>query len=332
MAVDPVPLAIGNGAVHSDDVMRVGNNIYTQNASGVNLPGHFKVTATSPASGNVVVAPGGITLASATESGHSYIGRNISDTTITSGTGITAAGYHLVIARVIDPQYAPWQPSGTPGQPNTSVANGPYFQVVPITGVGSSVRRASQVVSYTAEAVALIENPSGSGTITQAMIRDLGVRRLARPRFWPESDVQQQTATDFVTGAETAWHDWPANSLQVDIPVWATDAVCSIRYGVKVQGPLDVDARVALGNLTPGPLYPIDYNSSPPPPNTPANVEVLYHEVLAKFDVTTIQGQTVSLRPQARRNPTYATVNTGSIWSEATQQVSFRVDFKEQLR
>lgn len=331
MAVDPVPLAIGNGAVHSDDVMRVGINVFTQDSSGVNLPNHFRVSATSPASGSVVVSPGGITLSSRSESGHSYVGRNISDTTVPSSTGITNAGYHLIVAEIIDPQYSPWQPSGTAGQPNTSVANGPYFRIQPYTGVASSVRRASQVVTHTAEAIALIENPSGSGTITDAMIRNLGVRRLARPRTWTESDLQQQTTTDFVTTAETAWHDWPLNSLQVDIPTWATDATAVIRYGAKVQGPLDVDGRVGLGNLT-GNIFPIDYNSSPPPPNTPANVEVLYHEVLAKFDVTTLQGQTVTLRPQARRNPTYATVNTGSIWSETTQQVSFRIDFKEQLR
>jgi hypothetical protein len=327
MAVDPVPLAIGNGAVHSDDVMRVGNNIYTQNTSGVNLPGHFKVRATSPASSSVIVAPGGITLASATESGHSYVGRNISDTTVSGG--LTAAGYHLVIARIIDPQYSPWQASGTPGQPNTSVANGPYFDLVPITGVASSVRRASQAVSYTAEAIALIQNPSGASTITDAMILDLGVRRLARPRFWTESDVQQQTQTNYVLTTETAWHDWPVNSLQVDIPVWATDAVCSIRYGFKVDGACDVDARVALGNLT-GNLTVIDYNAAP---NTPAGtVEVLQHETFAKFDVTGLQGQTVTLRPQARRNPTWATVNTGNIWSEATQQVALDIRFKEQLR
>jgi hypothetical protein len=328
MAVDPVPSAIGGGAVHSDDVQRVVNNISTQNTSGVNLPGHFRVRATSPASSSVIVARGGMTLASVTESGHSYIANAPTETTVSGG--LTAAGYHLIMARIIDPQYSPWQPSGTPGQTNTSVASGPYFQLLPVTGVASSVRRASDVVSYTAEAVALIQNPSGASTITDAMILDLGVRRLARPRFWTESDVQQQTQTNYVTTAETAWHDWPLNSLQVDIPVWATDAVCSIRYGFKVDGACDVDARVALGNLTPGSPTIIDYNAAP---GTPVgSVEVLQHETFAKFDVTGIQGQSVTLRPQARRNPTYATVNTGNIWSEATQQVALDIRFKEQLR
>src|SRR5687768_16449625 len=117
MAVNPVPLAIGQGAVTDDDVFRRMINGLSRDSEGVALPGDFKVTATPTASGSVNVAPGGMVLRNHGQSGQSYYADAPTTTAVSSG--LTTAGYHMVVARIIDPQYAPWQPSGTPGAPNT---------------------------------------------------------------------------------------------------------------------------------------------------------------------------------------------------------------------
>lgn len=323
MAFNPVPLAIGNGAVHSDDVQRIANNILSGNSQGVNLPGDFKVTATGPASGSVTIAPGGMVLRNAQLAGQSYVADAPTPTAWSSG--LTQAGSHLIIARIIDPDFAPWQPSGTPGAPNTSVANGPYFQPFTVPGVGNTVTRASQVVTYTAEALARIDNPSGSGTITPDMIKDL--RRLATKRTDFAYDRQSGPATpDFVTTSETNWHDWPSNSFQVDVPDWATHLQAMVDLHISVEGPANVDLRVNFGGLT-GPTSFFDYNGTPAAGGMGA--ETVPITVYGEFDVRTFQGQRVTLKTQARR--TFASEATGNAVMGPAEQLTYDCRFSERV-
>lgn len=324
MAVNPVPLAIGGGAVHDDDVIRRMINGLSRDSHGVALPGDLKVTQTATASGTVNVAPGGVILRNHGQAGQSYYGDAPTVTGVSSG--LTTAGYHMIVARVIDPQYAPWQPSGTQGAPNTSVANGPYFQLHVVTGVPSTARTALDAgITYTAEPLALISNPTGAGAITNAMI-DSSVRRLAQPRFWSDEDDQKQSSTNYVLVSETAFHQWPVSSFQTDVPDWATEAFVRINFSFKVNGPADVNMRVVFGNLVGG-ISEIDYNAAPNTP-VPGNVEVLSHRASAKLDVRSLQGQRVTVRPDARR---VFPENVGEIWSEATQQISFEVRYYERV-
>ncbi len=325
MAFDPVPLAIGGGAVHSDNVWRVAANIFSRDSQGIRRPGDFKVTQTGTASGTVNIAPGGMVLRNAQAPGESYVGS--APTLTTESRGLTTAGNHLIVARIIDPEFAPWQPSGTPGAPNVSVPNGPYFEPHVINGVSAATTLAEQVVTYTAEALALVKNPTGAAAITDAMITDL--RRLNQPRIGFDFDVQNTIGPEYVTTAETAWHQWPMNSKSVFVPRWATHAQCMIDVPYKALRALDVDLRVVLGNLTPGPITPVDYNGAPG--TSVGYVEVLSSRVYAEFDVRGIAGQTVQMRLDARRNPTYANVNTGDFWSEPTFQMSFDTRFTERV-
>jgi hypothetical protein len=98
-----------------------------------------------------------------------------------------------------------------------------------------------------------------------------------------------------------------------------------IEFSVKANGEADVDMRCIMGNLPPGPISYIDYNG---PLETPVSgrIEVISHKAKAEFDVRSLQGQRVTIRPDARR--AYPD-NIGDIFSEPTQQISFDVRFKE---
>jgi hypothetical protein len=324
--INPVPLAIGGGAVHSDDVLRRMINGLSRDVQGVALPGDFKVTATPTASGSVNVAPGGMVLRHHNIRGQSYFGD--SDSSVPWSKNLTSAGYHLIVLKVVDPETSPWQPSGTPGAPNTSVANGPYFMLDTIP-CSSNTMLASEVVTYAAEAIARVDNPTGAAAITNAMIKEVGIRRLAQPRIGFAYDWQPGPATaNYVTVAETAWHHWPSNSLLVEVPRWATHAQATIQLvGLAVDGPCDVNTRVILGNLPPGPIVYFDYNGNA---GTPAGfVENRPHFTFAEFDVRSLQGQTVTLRLDARR--TYEQQNTGNVWFGPAEQIVFDVKFSERV-
>jgi hypothetical protein len=317
-------LAIGSGAVHSDDVMRRMINGLSRDSQGVALPGDFKVTATPTASGSVNVAAGGMLIKHHNIRGQSYFGD--SDSTVPWSKNLTQAGYHLIVLKIVDPETTPWQPSGTSGAPNTSVANGPYFMLDTLP-CSSNTMRASEIVTYAAEAIARVDNPTGAGAITQAMIKEIGIRRLAQPRNHPDYDVQAgYSPIDYITVAETNWHHWPLNVFTTNVPTWATHAQVSIQMlNVPCDGAGDFNSRVIMGNLTPGPISYFDYNSNP---GTPVgNVETRAHFTFAEFDVRTLQGQPVTIRQDARR--TYETANTGNIWFGPGEHIVFDVRYSE---
>ena len=329
MAFDPVPLAIGGGAVHSDDVMRVAANIFSRDSAGIRRPGDFKVTATGSPSGTVNIAPGGMVLPNVQKPGQSYVGH--APTLTTESRSLTQAGNHLIVARIIDPEFSPWQPSGTPGAPNTSVANGPYFEPHVIPGVSATTTLAEQVVTYTAEALALVKNPTGAAAITNEMIVDL--RRLAQPRIGFAFDVQQGAPLNFVTVSEINWHDWPLNSLSVYVPRWATHAQVMVGlHNVAVDAPCDVNLRAVLGNLV-GPTSFFDYNGNA---GTGVGfVETRPHMLYAEFDVRAHQGQTLAHKTQAKRDyvagAEHVGSNNGNVWYDPYQQTVFDVRFSERV-
>jgi hypothetical protein len=234
-----------------------------------------------------------------------------------------------VCARIIDPEFSPWQPYTDP----TAVLNGPYFEPFVISGVGANVTTPAEagVNNYTIVPLARVDQPSGAASITSAMIVDL--RRLARPRFAFEDDTQNgfNGDEDLLT-SETNWHFWPLNTYSVYVPPWANRASASIHLNnVLVDRlPGDFNARVNFGGLTVSGfstgtnLSTFDYNGSDWSPV--GFVSTRPHTVYGEFDVTSLRGQTVTVRPEVMRT---WTANTGRIWFRPTEQINFDVRFRE---
>lgn len=320
MAFDSVPLAIGNGALHSDDVWRVAANAFSRDSQGIVLPGQYKVTALGTPGAAVTIATGGAVIRNAQSPGQSYVGRAGTTTQVAIAPNNTASTRRdLIIGRIIDPDFAPWQPSGTPGAPNVDVASGPYWEPFVVSGVASNVTRASQVVSYSAVALARIDIPANTTAITQAMIVDC--RELAQPRVGFAYDVQTGPSVQSVLVSNTTFFDWPTNSLQLYVPRWATHAQASARFlSIKSSGLADMNVRVVLGG-TNGPNAVFDNNE-------PSGTESVPFAAYGEFNVTAVQDSMVTLKTQAQRT---APTNTGTIYFDTRQFIEYDVKFSERV-
>lgn len=163
-----------------------------------------------------------------------YVGRNAGDDIVNHdmATGSGGGRSDLVVARVLDPQYG--------AQPPTNPSAGPYIATQVITGVPSNTKRAEDVASITYPAIALarIDYPASTSTISAGMIVDL--RKVARPRreryvrTYALAAGEEDILTTTVSGGET-WPNVELAAWYVDVPRWATAARIVATWGsVKV--------------------------------------------------------------------------------------------------
>lgn len=321
MAFNPVPWAVGAGAELDASVGRAFVNIATQDTEGINRPGDFKVSALNTPGPAVSIGGGGMTLRNRQQPGESYIGTANSDTQIPiSANASGAVRRDLVVARVIDPDFSPWQAYTDP----EDILYGPYFEPFVVSGVGAGVGTAEAAgITYTAYALARIDIPNGTTNITNTMIVDL--RRLARPRSGLESvhDVQAgPTPAQQMALTDTAWKTWPTNSLAVRVPYWATEAEVSVTFQISVMNPANVDLRVNLGGLT-GPITYLDYNGV----DAGQGAETVQITAYAVLDVTDVAGTTATLTTQGRR--TFTSTATGTVNLGPSEQLVYDVRFRE---
>lgn len=323
MAFDPVPLAIGQGAAHTDDVFRVAANIFSRDSQGVALPGQMKVAALGTPGAAVTIAPGGVVIRNVQNPGQSYVGRAATSTQVSIAANATGSVRRdLIIARIIDPDFSPWQPSGSPGAPNVSVADGPYFEPFVVSGVASGTTKASQVVGYSAVELARVDVPANTSAITSGMIVDL--RALAQPRIGFAYDVQTGPAVgQALPIPQAAFVDYPTNSLSVYVPRFATHAQVMASVSLSMGGPANADFRTNFAGVA-GPIYPLDYNYTPA---GNLGAETLNFLVYGEFLVTAVQDSTVVLKTQARRTLT----TTGVINFDTQNQIAYDVRFSERV-
>lgn len=210
-----VPWFVGGGAQHAVEVARLLAYASTNGREGVVERGDCKVLATATPGNQVRVSSGGVVLKNynAGAANQSYIGRNVGDDLITvPAQGSGSGRSDLLIARVEDPQYSPWP---TPANP----AAGPYIFTRLIPSVPNTTTSARQLgLTYPAIALARIDIPASTSTITQAMIKD--VRQL----FWPQ-ETRTITTYEPATNQQllaVAFSLWPSTQPTITIPEWAT--------------------------------------------------------------------------------------------------------------
>ena len=232
MTFDPVPWAIGGGAVMDVEVLRLLAHLASEGREGIVGIGDLKVRANAPTNGTVIVGKGAAAALNrfvAADGGQqSYLLRNPADQ---AGVAInpTAPGVgrtDLVAVIVEDPQYA--------GQPApASVADGPYVRVKVYEGVPAGTTSLTQVdPGQVGLALARVAIPANTSAITDAMITSL--RTMLSFRVEP-----------FVVSLNTAGHiampgpglaNWIGN-VDCLVPSWAN------RLSLKAA----VSGAVALG-------------------------------------------------------------------------------------
>lgn len=221
MTFDPVPWIVGGGAEHSANVAR--NVAYASfgGKEGVINPTALEVKPLSTPGTSVRIMPGTVAIKNKATGviDEMYVGRLMSQETVAiAATGAGAGRSDLIVVRIEDPN----EPGPVYPIPSNR-AVGPYIFARVISNVPSTTTSASQLgLSRSEYALARIDIPASTGTITAAMIKDL--RDLATPAKHVQRElVVLSPGSKQLLPANGTYKDWPAESLALlDVPEWAT--------------------------------------------------------------------------------------------------------------
>lgn len=229
MTWDPVPWFVGGGAVHSPEVARALAYAATNGKEGVVLPGDLRVHALAVPGQGVQVDDGGAYILSraAGQNEQTYVGRNpTADTIAITPTGSTGKSV-LIGVRVEDPSVA-GEPWADPSDP----AKGPYIftRAINCPAGTTSWQSVSGRANDTALALARIDMPPNTGTITDSMVTNL--RSLANPRS--ERVIVKGTIDGTRVTLTKDWKAWPIRPIGgIWIPWWATHATIRMDHTIR---------------------------------------------------------------------------------------------------
>jgi hypothetical protein len=208
--------------------------------SGIINPGDMKVLPLSTPGDGVRISVGGAVLENryTATSGQSYVVEATAEEILGASqnfSGIIGQGttkHHLICVSIGDPNYSvaghPWMTTAMQDDLEASPETALDFQYVRawvIKDVPLGTARVEDLISppgYPVYALARLEVPNGSGSITSGMIKDL--RQVVNPR---SQNVQWNVAIasdDLLTvPVDLQYETWPDNSVKdIYIPPWAT--------------------------------------------------------------------------------------------------------------
>lgn len=230
MTFNSAPWAL-DGARLTSSLARLGIHAPLGDVEGVVGPDDLKVTQLDVPGVGIQIAGGGAVLLNRyqTTPNESYVVANEGVEIIGSGdmppASVSAESW-LVCATIYDPQYSqlghPWAPGTDPGE-GEEAENFQYvrpFLLGPADGVTSSTKRFSELgLSFPAYALARIDRPASTTTITDAIITDL--RKLVNPQTKRTTHLVQPAAGTLTSAAIA---NYPNGKVDVEVPTWATKA------------------------------------------------------------------------------------------------------------
>lgn len=286
----------------------------TLKRSGIMAPTDLKVTAFSTPGAGVNIAGGSCVIAGQELSGGaqgSYYGFNNGVDTVSVGATGGSIRSDLIIARVEDPTF-----SGTPWSWNPATQNLIYSR--DLSGVAGGTTTVPG--GTTGIPLARIDIPVSTSAITNAMITDL--RQLANPARQTDLYVNTPVSTDAMNAgsdSKTVMRNWGPAFPAVVIPTWAVtmrvmfmvaaSAVGGASYGIGIVMQLKVGASITsqVGGMgDPGVGAVLTGFQS---------VGMLGDNI----NVSSLQGQTISVQPQARIANIANVQGTMSINSSSTE-------------
>lgn len=246
MTWDPAAWFIGGGAEVSEEMARTMLYAATGGAEGIVNPADLKVTALSTPGASVQALPGAA-LAVSREAGgaqQSYAARNpTADVVPVSATSSAGGRADMVVAMIEDP-FVGGDSYTEPADPT----QGRYVYTRVIPNVPATARRVRDVPALagkTAIALARINIPASTATITNAMITDL--REVAVPRTDRSLLVAVGTGGDLTSSTEGVW---PTNAFNIPVPIWATRlrGVVTMQGLVQTGGNVSTEHRIRIGS------------------------------------------------------------------------------------
>jgi hypothetical protein len=174
-------------------------------------------------------------------------------------------------------------------------------------------------LDYPAIALARLDIPASTTTITNAMITDL--RKLARPRVHEELIVVNGfTASDLDT-VSPSWEVWPAVSQAIDIPAWASVAkINGFFESAMISKAIDCAMRVAIvgGSNTSAQRF----NRSAPT----AGSDRAGMNIAGTINVASIAGTTKTFRMEGQ---TITSASNDGLTADGLTSASLRIRFEE---
>jgi hypothetical protein len=233
--------------------------------SGIINPGDLKVLQLAVPGDGVRISAGGGAIENryVSNSGQTYIVEATAeeilgaDDNFSGIVGNGATQSHLICLTVGDPQYStsghPWFTEAM----KTSLASDPeaaadfqYVRPWVIKNVPSTTQRVEDLSSpptFPCYALARVDVPAGSGSITTAMIKDLR-KVVNRREQMDQISVATPDADVLSVSAAYTYETWPdASSSSVYVPPWATAVyVTAFINGFKQASDATIDAPVRV--------------------------------------------------------------------------------------
>ncbi|UQA93693.1 hypothetical protein [Streptomyces halobius] len=212
MTLAQAPLLV-DGATHSAQTFRMMIKDLSHGTEGITEATDLKVTPLPVPGAGVQVADGSAVIRGKANMWQgSYTAYNIGTETVpVAPTGATPRS-DLIVLKVQDPEYE----GGL--DPAKDAIN--FFDVVP--NVSSTATKAPKGV--TGIAIARLDIPANTATITAAMIRDL--RTVANPRRERTLYTAYPHKLTKAWQDDDQWHAWPAEARwMIPVPDWATKAI-----------------------------------------------------------------------------------------------------------
>lgn len=325
MTMNGVPWAVGGGAIVDEGVARMIPHFMFAGQEGVMNSADCLVKQLSVPGGSVRVSPGAFMI-KARGSGQlyeSYLNRITADETIAISPTGGSSRSDLVILRIEDPHVV-----GEPWSDPPDVTAGPYCFVRVVPGVPSSLTKLSTLGNnWSAIALARIDIPAATGTITTAMIKDL--RSLVNPVTGPQpppiiiyiedDDCPDNSPTiwaDAKTGTGTygsgsavlaptpinVYTYWPSFAdWVVPVPKWATGVdffytLNSPQYAGNAWGETRLEWKI-IGTTVTSNSNMYDVNNSP---SNVYDVRMPHTMAQSLYIPKAMRGKCVRVRAQAR--------------------------------
>lgn len=233
---------IGGGAEHTPESARRLVYASTNGAEGVGGVNDLKVLPLAVPGQGVSVAVGSALIRSRYVGGETqtYMGTVYQQETVSvTPTGSGSGRSDLIVMRIEDP-FAAGSPYNPPLEADIPLA--PYVYIRVISGVPANTTKLQSVAGHandTGIALARIDYPASTGTVTAGMIVDL--RKVAQPRRSEVVYARPRIASDdtnqrFLTGLTSNGGEvFPGgagspNEFRVFVPEWATRMVIDARW------------------------------------------------------------------------------------------------------
>lgn len=315
MAYDKTPWFVGAAGVeHSAEVARGLAYAATGGKSGIMGATDLKIVELPTPGGSVQYMPGTVGMVSLYPggAGQSYIGRAGTAGTITIAPTTSAGGRSdLVIGRVRDPQYGTYN-GFNPGTPNIGFD---FFTVEVIQGVAAGTTKLE--VSYPHVVLARIDIPASTGTITNAMIKDLRTKLNAQSSIWIKTAYPTQNH-NMPKGTYNYWPLISGQNITVPIPEWATKMFVKVYLtGIEVTNVGNgAGIRGVLGNQL------IDNEHTTIHTNTVGRIS---HVHISEFTIpASYRGKGIIFGLQGNH-----TLGTGNIQADYQTSIAYEFHFRE---